>query len=60
MIAGHGTTDAFKPYNPNNPEELMAPQSIGSTGGGVAIQHRSPYLSVSFSMALQGLYPSRS
>lgn len=38
----------------------MAPESIGTTGGGQAHNNVQPFLSLNFIIALQGLYPSRS
>jgi microcystin-dependent protein len=38
----------------------MSPNSIGATGGGQAHENRQPYLAVSYIIALQGIYPSRS
>lgn len=39
---------------------LMAPQTVPSAGGGQAHENQSPYLNITFVIALQGLFPSRS
>lgn len=38
----------------------MAPETVGSSGGGAAHDNMQPYLTLNFCIALQGLYPSRS
>jgi len=41
---------------------LMGENSVevGSTGGGVPVNNRSPYLALNYIIALQGIFPSRS
>lgn len=41
-------------------EFTMANESIGNTGGGNAFNIRDPYLAISWIIALQGTFPSRS
>jgi microcystin-dependent protein len=36
----------------------MAPSAVGNTGGSQAHQNMQPYLTVSFCIALQGIFPS--
>ena len=38
---------------------LLAPEAIGTTGGGQAHANMQPYLAVSFAIALQGIFPSQ-
>lgn len=42
------------------PNTTMAPQAIGTAGGSQPHQNMQPYLAVTFIIALQGIYPSRS
>lgn len=46
--------------NDSNPAATMAPQSVLNTGGSQAHNNMQPYLTISFIIALVGLYPSRS
>lgn len=43
----------------STPNTSMAPQAVGSSGGGQAHPNMSPYLVLSFVIALQGIFPSR-
>jgi len=46
--------------DPRTPMDTqMAPQAIGYSGNSVPISLRNPYLSVSFIIALTGIFPSR-
>ena len=47
-------------YNDGPPDAVMDPRMIGSTGNGQPIQKRSPYLTMRWCVALQGIYPPRS
>lgn len=38
----------------------LNPQAIGATGGSQPHENRQPYLTVTFQIALQGVFPSRS
>ncbi len=42
------------------PNTSMAPQAIGAAGGSQPHQNMQPYLCVSFIIALEGIFPSRS
>ena len=46
-------------YHTTAGTENMASQTVRSEGGGQAHENKSPYLNVSFAIALVGLYPSR-
>ncbi len=46
-------------YGTGNPGGIMAPPSIGLTGGSVAHENRMPYLVLNFCIALFGVFPSR-
>lgn len=43
---------------PQNPVALHA-NTVGSIGGGQAHQNMQPYLTINFSIALQGIFPSQ-
>lgn len=47
----------FAPYG-SAPDAAMATGAIGNAGGGLAHENRSPYLTLNFCIALQGIYPS--
>lgn len=47
-------------YNTAPGGATMAPATIPSNGQGQAHENRSPYLNLTFTIALVGLYPSRS
>jgi microcystin-dependent protein len=37
----------------------MAPTALGISGGGLAHENRMPYLTVSFIIAILGIFPSQ-
>ena len=41
------------------PSSAMNPAAIGTAGGGQPHENRAPYLTMSFIIALQGIFPSR-
>jgi microcystin-dependent protein len=45
-------------YAPAPPNTNLAPNSITNTGGSQAHENEQPYLTISFSIALQGIFPS--
>lgn len=63
--AGHtfGNT-ATKPYNNNAVDNQMSSVTIsgstGKNGGGSSFNIRNPYIGITYVIALQGIYPSRS
>jgi microcystin-dependent protein len=40
-------------------DTAMAPAAIGNTGGSQAHENRSPYLTLNYCIALQGIFPSQ-
>ena len=52
----NGGTAAYAP----TPDNTMAGQAIAAVGGNQAHENRQPFLVISFCIALQGIFPSRS
>jgi microcystin-dependent protein len=46
-------------YSTTAPDTQMSPQAIGGGGGGQPHDNMSPYLVVTFIIALEGIYPPR-
>jgi microcystin-dependent protein len=46
-------------YAAGTPSSLMHPAALGIGGGSQPHENRSPYLTVNYCIALQGLFPSR-
>jgi microcystin-dependent protein len=46
-----------KPYGPPPGNTLLAPQTLGVTGGSQSHENRQPYLALNFCLALEGTYP---
>lgn len=46
-------------YSSDTPDQMMNPMSTGSTGGNQPHNNMPPYLTISFIIALQGVFPSR-
>ena len=46
-------------YSSNAPTVLMAPEALAPTGGGLPHSNMQPYLTLSFCIALQGIFPQR-
>lgn len=42
-----------------SPQDSMAPQALGVTGGGLPHNNMMPYLTMNFCIALQGVFPQR-
>ncbi len=57
LFATTGATDPI--YGPSASLVTMAPGTIANAGGGQAHPNMQPYLTVSFCIALQGIFPSR-
>ena len=49
----------LKTYSTNGPATALIPNSIGSTGGGQPFSILPPYLTITYVIALQGVFPSR-
>lgn len=47
-------------YTTLPPDGAMAPQSVGPAGGGLPHENRPPFLVLSFIIAVQGIFPTRS
>ena len=47
----------FTPYGTVG-DTAMSPQSLSNTGGSQAHENRSPYLTLNYCIALQGIFPS--
>lgn len=54
-LANSGNYDAYRPLT--NPTTL-APATVGNVGGGQAHLNMQPFLTLSFCIALQGIFPS--
>jgi len=59
QTAGSGRQQGPPTYATAVPTVTMNPQAIGITGGGQPHNNMSPYLAVSFIIALQGVFPPR-
>jgi len=53
------TTGAEALYAPTGPQVVLAPQSLGGTGGSQPHNNMQPYQVISFAIALTGVFPSR-
>lgn len=53
-------TGTVSTYSTSNPNATMSPTAIGQAGGNQPHNNMQPYLCVSFIIALEGIYPSRS
>jgi microcystin-dependent protein len=52
--------DPLRNYGPLRDNENLAPQAVANTGGSGAHNNLQPYLTLNFTIALVGLFPSRS
>jgi microcystin-dependent protein len=52
------TGTGFSPYG-TAPDTALSPQTVGNVGGSQPHNNMSPYLALSFKIALQGIFPSR-
>ncbi len=46
-------------YSDATPDTTMSPSMIGNTGGNQSVENRQPYVTVTFIIATQGIFPSR-
>lgn len=53
-------TDPLRNYGPLRDGENLAPQAVANAGGSQAHNNLQPYLGLNFTIALVGLFPSRS
>jgi microcystin-dependent protein len=56
--AGHLFANANQVYQPQPANTNLAPSSITNTGGSQPHNNMQPYLTISFAIALQGIFPS--
>lgn len=49
----------FNKYSFGPPDVVMAPGMISAAGGSQPVSHRSPYLAMTWCIAVQGIFPSR-
>jgi microcystin-dependent protein len=54
-----GTTVQVNIYGTGSPSTTLIPGTIGNTGGSQAHQNMQPYLTLSFCIAVQGIFPSQ-
>jgi microcystin-dependent protein len=60
-VLGRGSSSTTSPisyYGPATGLVAMQPQSVANVGGSQAHTNVQPYLTLSFSIALQGIFPS--
>lgn len=53
-------TDPHRNYGPSRDNEQLASQAVANAGGSQAHNNMQPYLTLNFTIALVGLFPSRS
>ncbi|QWT18981.1 tail fiber protein [Bacillus sp. NP157] len=51
-------SSSTKPYAPLPGNTLLAPQTLGVSGGNQPHENRQPFLALNFCIALEGVYPS--
>jgi microcystin-dependent protein len=56
---GHTLAAANTLYHPSPGNTQLAPTTITSVGGSQPHENRQPYLTLNFSIALQGIFPSQ-
>jgi microcystin-dependent protein len=59
-VPANSTASGAFLYFTDTPRNSMAPQSLAFAGGSQAHDNVQPFLCISFIIALQGIYPSRS
>lgn len=57
--SGHLFAAANALYHPAPPNTALAPDTITSIGGSQPHENRQPYLTLTFAIALQGIFPSQ-
>lgn len=55
----NGEQTAWKEIQPGGNVTILAPQTLGNTGGNQPVNMRSPYATTTFIIALTGIFPSR-
>jgi len=56
---GHLFADANQAYHPGPANTSLAPTTITNTGGSQPHNNMQPYLTITFAIALQGIFPSQ-
>jgi microcystin-dependent protein len=56
---GHFLAAANALYHPASPNTQLAPTTISNTGGSQPHANQQPFLTLSFAIALQGIFPSQ-
>jgi microcystin-dependent protein len=46
-------------FNTGNANSAMSPQTVANVGGSQAHENRSPFLTLNYCIALQGIFPSQ-
>jgi microcystin-dependent protein len=62
VLANDGNDRIYSDQAPNvslNAAAVSSTTQVNNTGGGQAVQHRGPFLTVLWCIALQGIFPSR-
>lgn len=54
-----GVNSTVKPYSTSNPDTTLKPGITGATGASQPVSVMQPYLSVTFIIATEGIFPSR-
>lgn len=58
-VPSQGSTFAVDIYSTGTVNAVMAPATVGNTGGSQPHENRQPFLVLNFIVALQGVFPSR-
>jgi microcystin-dependent protein len=60
VASGSGpNSSVLNNYTSNGPNTALNPATIGTSGGNQPFSIRDPYLVVNYSIATQGIFPSR-
>ncbi len=59
LPTGHLLAAANQLYQSSGPNTSLAPTTIGIVGGSQPHENRQPFLTISFCIALQGIFPSQ-
>lgn len=60
LLLANANLNAYAQINAGNPAQPVHPQTISTVGGSQAHNNMSPYLVLSFCIALSGIFPSQS
>jgi microcystin-dependent protein len=58
-VPSSGSNFPVNPYGAGSPGGILAPQTVGLTGGSQPHSNTQPYLTINFIVALVGIFPSR-